>query len=141
MRMTAISLWQPWAALPFCVGRFGQLKKDETRHWAYPSRLNNQTVLIHASKTKAEVDKAPCDCSWCEAVCAAFGEYHFGAFLGTVRLTGCFRTVDCTPDEDNEAAGDWSPGRYAWRMEEPRKFAAPIPAIGRQGFWTVDIEI
>lgn len=131
----AISLWQPWAALPFATGQFGQLKKHETRHWPYPSRLTGCRVLVHAAKTRAEMRDVPR--LWREAV----GEFHFGAFLGHVRLTGCFRTEDWESDHDDEAAGDWSVGRYAWRMEDPQKFEVPIPAVGRQGFWNVEVPI
>jgi hypothetical protein len=31
--------------------------------------------------------------------------------------------------------GDYSIGRYAWALENPRAFIKPIPASGQQGFW------
>jgi hypothetical protein len=51
--------------------------------------------------------------------------------------------VDCLPVEavvhligDQErAAGDYSAGRFAWRLENPRPFPEPIPVQGRQGFF------
>lgn len=136
LTMPAISLWQPWGSLPFAVGRFGFIKKHETRHWRYPASAHGKRTLIHAAKNKSEVCERPCNCSWCEAC----GEYPFGAFVGSVILGGCFRSEDCETDEDDRAAGNFGPGRFAWRMDDPQKLAEPIPAIGRQGFWNVEID-
>lgn len=62
-----------------------------------------------------------------------------GFALGTVDL------VDILPVEkvvkrisDQERAfGDYSPGRYAWKLENPKPFPYPIPTVGRQGFFWV----
>ena len=37
--------------------------------------------------------------------------------------------------------GDFTPGRYAWIMENPVLFKEPIPAKGMQGLWNYDGEI
>jgi len=31
--------------------------------------------------------------------------------------------------------GDYSPGRFAWVLENPVMFNLPIPARGQQGWW------
>lgn len=125
----AISLWQPWASLPFSTGRFGFIKKHETRHWPYPSRLDGFRILIHAAKNTSEMKSLPL--YWREA-CA---DYPLGAFVGSVVLSGCYRTEDWESDPDDEAAGNWAPGRYAWKLTDPVALSKPIPAVGRQGFW------
>lgn len=37
--------------------------------------------------------------------------------------------------------GDYTPGRYAWLLEDVHKLAEPIPAKGHQGVWRPDAEI
>lgn len=130
--MPAISLWQPWASLPFAQGRYGFLKKHETRHWRYPARYHGLRVLMHAAKTKSELRDLPR--RWREAV----EEWPLGAFVGSFVLSGCYQTDLLETDEDDRAAGNYDPGRYAWRMTDPIKFAVPIPAKGQQGFWLVN---
>ncbi len=34
--------------------------------------------------------------------------------------------------------GDWSPGRYAWQLEDMKLLPTPIPAKGAQGLWWWD---
>ncbi len=40
-----------------------------------------------------------------------------------------------------KAFGDWGPGRFAHRLENPKKLAEPIEVRGWQGFWNVPLEI
>lgn len=35
--------------------------------------------------------------------------------------------------------GDYSPGRWAWLLEDVRVLPEPLPAKGRQGWWSVDL--
>jgi hypothetical protein len=38
--------------------------------------------------------------------------------------------------------GDWTPGRYAWRLETVRPLPRPVPCRGRQGTWLPpDVEV
>ena len=61
----------------------------------------------------------------------------YGAVVGTVEI------VDCVPVEKimdkltplEMALGDYSPGRFAWVLENPVMFDTPIPARGQQGWW------
>ena len=51
----------------------------------------------------------------------------FGAIVGTVEL------YDVVTDSHNP----WAiPGLYHWLLRDPRPLARPIPARGRQGWWT-----
>lgn len=38
--------------------------------------------------------------------------------------------------EDQRQFGDFSPGRYAWLLDELEVVDPPVPASGNQGFWT-----
>lgn len=54
--------------------------------------------------------------------------------------------VDCVPVEEiveslterERALGDYSPGRFAWVLENPVIFDEPFPARGKQGWWNWD---
>jgi hypothetical protein len=39
------------------------------------------------------------------------------------------------PDERDIMFGDWSAGRYAWRLENVKELDVPVPARGKQGLW------
>lgn len=136
MQIPAISLWQPWAQL-IAIKR----KLYETRSW--PTRIRG-TVAIHAAKT------------WTSDL--RYDAENFEEDLGLERgaLTGCPRgAVVCVADltscvlMDEELVrsvgcqermvGGWGPGRYAWKLENVRRLREPLPAKGRQGFFTVDV--
>jgi len=80
-----------------------------------------------------------------------------GAIVGTVVLA---RSLRCTrgkvlhralldargeiaaePGFDQLDLGDFSPGRYAWELHQPRPLAEPIPCRGLQRFWEVPAPI
>jgi hypothetical protein len=131
-----LSLWEPWASL-IVAG----LKRHETRHW--PTRVRGR-VAIHASK-KVDVPDAPHEL--CEF---AFGEgwarnRPVGCVVAVAELVGCYRTEALTDPrgvkllgelaECDELSGNYAPGRYAFRFANVRPLAAPLPLIGRQGFF------
>lgn len=131
--MRVISLHQPWASLIFLPGL---AKVHETRAWAYPDKLTGQRIAIHAAaRAVQQKEVAPL------LECPDFTGHHqiqLGALLGTVRLAGCFRTDDRQPaNEIDRLGGDWTPGRFAWALEDARPLATPIKAKGRQGWWTL----
>ncbi len=133
--LPAISLWQPWASAWMLEG----IKDHETRHWRYPSRLEGRTVLVHAAK-RLDAEGYEDECH------ELFGplwrtSLPRGAFLGTVTLAGC--KVITNRELFNGATGaadmfwgNWEPGRFAWLRKNPALFKTPIPARGRQGWWT-----
>ena len=65
----------------------------------------------------------------------------FGAIIGKANLVNCMQIDELTaalikeqhPDEYE--FGDFTPGRYAWMMENAVLFDKPIPATGKQGLW------
>jgi hypothetical protein len=118
------------------------VKQDETRHWSTAYR---GPIAIHAAKT-IDVAGAPWDlCN------SAFGPdwptiLPRGAFLGIGNLTRCTSTnrLDRPLTSANQAAGNFGPDRFAWKVEDFRRFREPIPGPGRQGLfsWTpaADVE-
>jgi len=127
----AISLWQPWASLCFTGW-----KQFETRHW---STFYRGPLAIHAAKRPC--DEA--DGDFLELLVQSFGDdwrskLPRGAVIGTVRLSECLSTEAFDADAPERLCGDWYPGRFAWRFEDQKLFDAPIPALGRQGFFEWD---
>ena len=131
--MKAISLHQPWASLVM-VGR----QLWETRSWPTDYR---GVLAIHAGKTLP-----PYALEFCrefDGELAAVGIHDvtalpLGAVLGCVRLTGCIKTDGPEARRLGERAkawGNWEPGRYAWRLEGPAPYGAPVPARGMRGLW------
>lgn len=139
--MKAITLWQPWASA-LVMG----VKKYETRSWALPHALIGERVAIHAAARtpKHEYERMV-------FIAARDGKIMpnvFGAVLGAVTFTRCFRVVGQTTENmitsahfsnghsvQVDAWGDYSVGRYIWFAEHPQQYDDPIPLRGGQRIW------
>ncbi|MDZ4263777.1 MAG: ASCH domain-containing protein [Pseudomonadota bacterium] len=139
--MKAITLFDPWATLVV----LGQ-KQFETRSWP----TNHRGLLaIHVSKTSGFDELATVEPFL--SVFKGMAHWHApGCIIGTVEVMDCWqvpgRTIPSSfagqPISVKERAfGDFSPGRYAWMLKNPRRLATPIPCRGRQGLWNVPPEI
>lgn len=159
--MKAITLHQPWASLII-----GRAKQYETRSWCPPSTLFGQRIAIHAGKkqiTQQLFDALPIRVqTWCAMHYGSLIEFEYGVILGTVQLISAFHIHDTsgtTPNmfhgeiydgfvwgeyntmettEYEIEKGDFSIGRYAWRMDKVNRFIKPVPQKGHQGFWECD---
>ena len=139
----ALTLHQPWASL-CAIGA----KRVETRSW--PTQYRGP-LAIHSARVSSEPGL--------EAVLAALGGeegeavlfqaarflvesrvYQLGAVIAVVDLVSCEQMtaemIDAT-DPVERALGDWRPGRYAWRFENPRHVDPVVPARGAQRLWEV----
>jgi hypothetical protein len=148
--LRAISSWQPWASL-IVAG----VKLYETRHWEVRWR---GPIAIHAPKhwdlEQREIT-AEFWTEWRVALRAARMPLTppRGVIVGTAELTDC-QVIGEAEDErgsyvtlnDRRADlvsareldfGNWSPGRFAWRLQRPVMFKTPIPFRGAQGFFDV----
>lgn len=126
--MKALSLWQPWATL---TAR--GLRAHETRSWFTPYRGE---VAIHASKT---LDLAGAPAALCHAGLgrAWWDECPLGAVVAIATIESCKPTATVGWDltRADLAAGNFTDGRFAWRLTRVRAVAEPIPALGRQGLF------
>lgn len=138
--MKAISLHQPWAF--FAIHGF---KSWETRSWATNCF---ETVLIHASQKKTDEARKVY-----YAVRAEFGDRRFlplvmppfdelprGGFVGQVEIN-CVTNwpLDISKlGKMNSMLGDFSEGRWFWKLNKPVPFKQIIPSRGYQRFWNVD---
>lgn len=135
MIIPAITLWQPWA----CLIEIGA-KKFETRSKPPPSRLIGQRIAIHAAARKQQdrdttpesreaMDDAFGFCNW-------FHSLPRGAVVCTCVITEAVRVEDTEPD----LFGDYSPGRWAWKLEDVFGVHPHVRAKGRQSWgwpWSV----
>jgi len=124
-----ITLKQPWATL-VVIGA----KRNETRSWS--TRYRGE-LLIHSS---AKVPPLGFELSYE----LPFRRYiNPGKDLLTGFILGSVTLVDVLPVEgvvkkigsEERAFGDYTPGRFAWILENPVRFKEPIPATGSLSIW------
>lgn len=128
-----LTLTQPWATL-VCLGA----KEIETRSWstAYAGPL-----LIHAAKTypkwaKECAEEEPFYSSLRPHGVYSSPESVCGYIIGSVELHKCIRTQDVTEISQQEREfGDYTAGRFAWLLYNPRFLPTPIAAKGSLGLW------
>lgn len=135
--MRALTLWQPWASL-IAWG----LKQYETRSWRTDYR---GPLAIHAGMTTAGFKAVGYMPQIRRVLAERSTEPHDlprGAVLCIVQLEGCYPItpevageVEQMRGQDEIAFGDWSDGRYAWRLRVLEQFDRPVRAKGNQGFW------
>jgi hypothetical protein len=147
-----LSLWQPWATL--CVAKdpatLHPPKQYETRSWE-PRRPFPMDVVIHATKkwdrenAMTAVDPgfrvALNRCGFLAgpttrtpALYPNLRPLPMGALIGVATVIACYTTewiADALSDEEL-LFGDYSPGRFAWRLAHVRPLPEPIPFRGRQ---------
>jgi hypothetical protein len=128
--MKAITVWQPWASL-IVVGTKGY----ETRGWQpSPKRLKvGDPIALHAAKREPErIERL---WSYLRLCATGWDDLPTGCVLGYGYFQGSIRTDDANVSRQERDLGDWSPGRYAWRITDLHIFTEPVPATGKQGLW------
>lgn len=73
-----------------------------------------------------------------------FSALHRRAILGAVTIERTIRTEDWLLQNaggrsDERWFGDYSANRWAWITANPVRFAEPVLAKGKQGFWQYDL--
>lgn len=143
-RVPVISMWQPFASLCFAWDRErGDFAKcNETRGFRLPSRLIGQCVAIQATAkfpAARHISAALNDLCYGLWGCGYNYSLPFGAIIGTVKFGAPVPTGEAAPFQpDTEiAAGDWSSGRWAWPILAAEPLATPVPAKGKQGWWSI----
>lgn len=152
VRVKCVSLWQPWSTL-IAVG----LKRFETRSWATPHR---GPLLIHAAKAINADTRWACERFAAEMASAGVnvdrlprGKVIAGCVLTDVRrvrradeapvaagggAAGPHRTMPPPPRPEFDY-GDFSPGRFAWRLAAVTRLDEPIAVRGMQQLFDVEI--
>jgi len=138
--MKAYTVYQPYA-----FATVAGLKHNETR----PRRTSIRgRVAVHAGKKdprsvmeslKAEVQQEIFNAAYLrfEIQGGALEKMYAGAVVGTVEIVDCVPVEEIvnTLTERERLLGDYSPGRFAWVLQNPVMFETPIPARGQQGWW------
>ncbi len=168
--MRCISLHQPWASLvaigakqfetrSFATSHRGPLLIHAAKKW----NRDLESISLSAPFNEALSRGLPNRDSgrdW-NGVIYDCG-LHRGCIIGAVELVECYRvahnpprldfsgvhkdgrrycSAEPMPTGDERAFGNFDPGRYAWKLANPRRFATPIPFTGRQGFFNVPDEV
>lgn len=131
--MKAITLWQPWASL-VAIG----MKEYETRSWPTAYR---GPLAIHAAK-RMQFDQAQLcvTAPFKDALGVAFktvGDLPLGAVLCVCELLDVVRveSIRTRMPVMERAFGDYSDGRWAWKLKVTEQFDVPVPAKGFQQLW------
>ena len=142
-KMPAITLHQPYASLIV-----GGTKLYETRIWAPRKKYIGERIAIHAGKarTRAQLDDIEIKYGFRKAL-------PFGAVLGEATLENAAEIIGKDDGYGGVAVewlvkgsdpfipigdtghGDFSIGRWAWKLVDVEAYQPPVPARGRQGFW------
>ena len=153
--MKCISLWQPWATL-IAIGA----KRFDTRSWETSYR---GPLLIHAEKKmNGDLLEMCSDDPFLDALDRA-GAYPtpgapverflpLGAIIAVANLKAIYRVAERHTNHavlsngseimgPEYAFGDYAPGRFAWKLENIRRFPEPIPFKGAQGIFSVPPEL
>lgn len=168
MNLPAISLWQPWASVLF-VPKLKPIEtrhwKTTFRGKLVIHAAKKQSwELAHLFSLKL-TDPRNTD-HLVNAKIDSYLSLPFGALIGTVEMTECIATSsDDLPDscpcpdavdsiinrerfgpflegaawDVAESWGDFSANRFGWCFKNPQLFPEPIPCIGRQGFFSVEV--
>lgn len=131
--MKALSLTQPWATA-IILG----VKQVETRSWSTNYR---GLIAIHAAKTfpKWAKDFANTEYTLGRLPCI----YPLGAIIGLAKIAEVGRTefVQFAVSAIERLYGDYSEGRYGWRLTDVIALPEPIPCKGALGLWNVPQDI
>lgn len=130
-----LSLWQPHASL-WARGS----KIHETRSWATKIRGD---VAVHAAK---KWDKELSAIAWREPFKTHFwfdiASPPLGCLIGVVNIVDCVEiTADNAPSSPDFDFGNYEPGRFMFRAENPRRLDKPIPWNGFQRWGRVPVSI
>src|SRR3954466_13347819 len=131
--MKCLTLMQPWATL-IAVGA----KRVETRSWATAYR---GPLAIHASvrlpaAARALFAREPFAPAFRQAGILRAEDFPLGKVLAVCRLVECQRiTVENWPAEPEASFGDYTPGRWAWLLDDVELLEEPVPARGKLGLW------
>ncbi len=136
--MKTLSLWQPWATLIAI-----EAKRFETRSW---STKHRGLLAIHAAKKWDRVLQEYCEMEPFRMVLQANDHgkdgvhpLPLGAIVAIVKLADVQRveTVRSLLNPNEKAFGNYSDGRYAWKLELVKRLEKPIPINGAQGLFDV----
>lgn len=144
MRIKAITLWQPWASLVAVSA-----KQYETRSWHPPVTIHfGDLIAIHAAQRSPRLgweEMSGREMSQAMQALAAADVRDDRLPTGSI-VAICELAWFVTTEEHRQqvsaqerAFGDWSSGRFAWKVPVVHRLPQPIAAKGHQGLWEWDV--
>ena len=159
--MKALTLTQPWAMLVAI-----KAKTFETRSWStdyrgplaihVSKRIPPEYRRLVYWAAPEPFRSALKDVLWFERPAKIFGvdgteltapteKLHLGCVIATCELVQVYRTEELYRagkfkqiGQYELAFGDYTPGRYAWKLANVKLLPEPIPAKGSLGLWNWD---
>ena len=136
--MKALTIWQPYASM-IAKG----LKGYETRGFRTSYR---GPLLIHSGQRPMHWILKHSDEAALDVAIESFGmnklmDLPVGRSICVVDLVDC---IEMTPEfiakqsTTELTVGDWKPGRFAWKLENPREIDH-VELLGKQGIWNADL--
>lgn len=151
LTMKAISLWQPWASLMQTGAKTIETRSRSTNHRGpllicAAKRMNLAEVLPILGTVEFQAGLAPLvgkplDLAHPTWAGVSIHDLPLGVALAVVNLVDCRHTEYMTPSEiDAERPfGDFTRGRYAWITTNLRPLVRPVPVVGHQFLFNVDL--
>lgn len=166
--MKAITIYQPWASLAELREKKFETRSWATSYRGIILIHSAKTAPLHAkalaeldTQFLKSLGHEFCDNSWFKlpfgciiAIAELVNVWHIVAHPGTnvdiakhIPIGAESMTTDkhapdfanyIVPTETEMLFGDWTPGRYAWQLENVYRLKEPIPAKGRQRIWNWD---
>lgn len=141
--MKALTICQPYAHLICLPDDDDRAKRVENRRW--PTQYRGP-LLIHAGKSRdwLNLDRSGEHDAEYEIPLA---DMEFGAIVGVCRLADCFQLENHSDRERAFRQRPWLAshqhvgGPFCFVLTECRRFEAPIPYRGAQGFFNVPDEM
>lgn len=136
--MKALTIWQPYASL-IAKGQKGYETRGFRTHYRGP-------LLIHSGQRPMRWILKHSDEDALDVAIEFFGMEDLltlpvGSAICVVDLVDCIEMTPAFIQKQNPtelAVGDWKPGRFAWKLENPRELD-PVELLGKQGLWNADL--
>lgn len=136
--MKALTIWQPYASLIAKGQKFYETRGFRTRY--------RGPLLIHSGQRPMRWVLKHSDEDALDVAIEFFGmedlmNLPVGCAICVVDLVDC---IEMTPDFIKKqslaelSTGDWKPGRFAWKLENPREIE-PVELVGKQGLWNAEL--
>ncbi len=169
--MRGLSLWQPWASLIALLIKRIETRSWSTTYRGplaiHAAKTLEGIELVDAGRMCRE-DDASIVAALTACGVERWADLPLGAIVATATLVDVVPIVDRSgssdglPDafvtsgggtlllhrrsythnlEDQRPYGDFTPGRFAWLLEDVVKLPEPIPCRGHQGLWRPDPDL
>lgn len=145
--MKCTSLWQPWATLIEIGakvletrGRLTHVRGTIGIHagmlWTVELRSIASSAVFRAALKAGGYDPAS------SALLRRGRALPMGAIVCVADLVGCEQiTAENAPPEPERTFGNYTPGRFMWRLANVRPLTEPLAWKGKQGWFDVPDEL